>query len=379
MAAKTVNVQSLVSELEDIATILQNKNLFRVAAKLDIVSNTLEDVFKRTASDPDKAPEGAPPGSQSTVQVADQFDASRGRDYGPTPIGNDSVGEALGMSSVADILNRLDFAQHKEADDLQDVHIQAGKKATKKSTKKASAEWPFSDLTPAQFARFASQGQWDQIKRAADMVLANRKADSSLDANDDGMDEGDEDDLYSTGGLPAAGSEDLIGDSDIGPDQKGILPVYDKTPAGTGEGPGHFGPSASRKALAILRAAAGARKADEQVKPDTFSPDDHFGEGKKPIEESHSLGGKGKGAEASQKVAGVTVVRPKFVPPYLSAVWNGAVEHTNKTGRLLKAGKVDYAAITANYKKVLAAFVNASDDEDKKDDDKEDDSEDKKD
>jgi hypothetical protein len=35
--------------------------------------------------------------------------------------------------------------------------------------------WPFSDLTPAQISRFASQGRWDLVKRASSLALSGKR------------------------------------------------------------------------------------------------------------------------------------------------------------------------------------------------------------
>ncbi len=340
-----VNLNLITAELDDVATEIQSRGYNRLAAKLDMVSNSLESV--RVASDPDTAPEGSPPGSQSSVQISDKFDAKRGSDYGPTPIGADSVSAVVGAESVSDILGRLDFAQRSKPEELQDIHVQASKTAAK-------YEWPFEDITPEHVGRWASAGKWDLVAKAA------RQASDALDPNDAGLDMGSDDaeSLYSTGDLPAAGSEDLVTD-DIGPDQKGVLQVFDKTPAGTGEGPGHHGPSAARRAEAILKAAASGRVADD-VKVDTFSPDEHFGEGKQPVEEANSLGGmtsKTSSKKTETKTAKITVARPKNVPSHLSALWSEVVAYTNSSGKLVKAGKVDYDELGRNYARVLGEYA----------------------
>lgn len=336
-----VDFNIITAELDDLAGELQKRGHDRLAAKVDMVSNTL-DAF-RVASDPDKAPEGSPPGTQNSVQIADQFDATRGQHYGPTPVGDDSVSAVLGAESVSDILDRLSFAQRGKPEERQGIHIQASK----------SYEWPFSDISPEHLSRWAAAGEWSNVAKAARMAAG----DKALDPNDDGLDLGkdDEDSLYSTGDLPASGSEDLVTD-DIGPDQKGVLQVFDKTPAGTGDGPGHHGPTAASKAAAILKAAA--KRSAEPVKVDTFSPDDNFGEGKPTVEEANSLGGKGKGsAQASKEVvATVKVDRPKYVPAHMSSVWNEVVEYTRVAGKLVAEGQVNYAELQRNYAKVLAEY-----------------------
>jgi hypothetical protein len=61
--------------------------------------------------------------------------------------------------------------------------------------------------------------------------------------------------------------------------------------------------------------------------------------------------------QEKKRTAGVTVRRPDFVPPALSHVWKQAAHITARKGKLLTAGRrVNYAAITEEYKRGLAVF-----------------------
>lgn len=117
--------KAITGELDDIATVLQNRGFSKLAKRLDTVSNELDARDKLRAATQQRAaptnrkaisdagfampgPGGEPnPDWESSEQVGDQFSAEH---YHKVPVGKDSMSRMLGAPSPADMMNRLDFA-----------------------------------------------------------------------------------------------------------------------------------------------------------------------------------------------------------------------------------------------------------------------------
>lgn len=116
----------ITAELDDIADTLQKRGFNRLAARTDMISNTLEQYDKRRSSrrpnrrqaDSLGSDKGlsmqttggeTPPGS-ADADESGQSDRFIAETYHKTPVGKDSVSRMLGAPSPADMLSRLDFA-----------------------------------------------------------------------------------------------------------------------------------------------------------------------------------------------------------------------------------------------------------------------------
>lgn len=134
--------QDIIHELDDISGTLEQRGFKRLAARADMVTNTLEVVSRKLATKKKEkaasrrradigdnaglsmggSSDGPPPGSDDADESghSDQFIAEN---YHRVPVGKDSVSRMLGAPSVSDMLSRLDFAgDHK-------MNVQASRRA----------------------------------------------------------------------------------------------------------------------------------------------------------------------------------------------------------------------------------------------------------
>jgi len=166
-----MSFSSMTAELEDIAGTLEARGFKRLAARCDVITNTLERLDGANArlaakkppakkaptkKEEDEAPakkrkadlgdnkglsqggsfKGPPPGSSDADEAghSDQFIAEN---YHRTPVGNDSVSKMLGTPSVADMLSKLDFADEGR------INIQASRRAADDSYDEGDPQDPF--------------------------------------------------------------------------------------------------------------------------------------------------------------------------------------------------------------------------------------------
>lgn len=125
--------KDILAELDDIASTLQQRGFNRLAARTDMVTNTLEthsqrvptrrkaDIGDNKGLSQGGSFKGPPPGSDDADEAghSDQFVAEH---YHRVPVGKDSVSRMLGAPSVADMLSRLDFADEGK------INVQASRR-----------------------------------------------------------------------------------------------------------------------------------------------------------------------------------------------------------------------------------------------------------
>jgi hypothetical protein len=207
-----MNFQHITAELESIADQLQSKGQVKLARRVDIITNTIEVASKnlKKASPNDMMPKGPDmnPGSEDSDENA-RLDAFEATHYHRVPVGKDSMSSYLGAPSPADM--ELDFAQQD-----MPIHIQSSKK-------KASPE--------------------------------------------NGIDEGDINNDYSTAGLPESGNEKRNPPVDV--NQVGSdLELFGFQPAGTLHMPGK-GKPAKTETPSEEKAQEDAPKEDSKKKVST--------------------------------------------------------------------------------------------------------------
>jgi hypothetical protein len=125
---------AIYQELDDIADALERKGYTKLAARLDMASNSLEASDRRLESrqsnrraeslNTDLGGDGATDEILDDSEEGDDmnyYDPFEADVYHKVPVGNDSVSRMLGTPSAADMLNRLDFADNGE------MNIQAGR------------------------------------------------------------------------------------------------------------------------------------------------------------------------------------------------------------------------------------------------------------
>lgn len=362
------------SELDDIANGVEAlkkshpklaASLTKIAAHIDLVSNSVENRSRRAATERDDYLPGEF-GPEDEHQ--DSFEAT---DYHKTPIGKDSVSKAIGKN-VADILSDLDLAQRTSPSEGHEVNVQAAKKDPKKPVKKVdpktdkksekksekddksrkdkkpakkkASEWPFSDISAEDIGKMAAQGRWDLVDRAV-AIASGRIAETTQEIETDPDEVGSDDDL-STSDLAETGDESEnppIDESQEG----GVLQffgTFPQTESGGGPDSGHH--HASRR---ILRQAA---EAEAPVIVEDAKKQ-HESESGEDVERDQSLGGLANRG-ASKRQATVRVYRPVHVPKEMHSYWHGAAEYLARGGRLLTAsGKVDYLGINTQYMRIL--------------------------
>ena len=234
--------KEITAELDNIAAALQKRGEVKLAARLDIVSNTLdlrEATLKpkKVANPNDMMPKGPDmnPGSEDADE-AGRSDAFEAKNYHKVPVGKDSMSKFLGIQSPDDI--NLDFAQ-----DEGEINIQATKRrATSKD-----------------------------------------------------IDVGDAADHFSTAGLPESGNETR--NPPIDKDQKGSdLEFFGFEPAGKLHMPNKAS-SKSSKTEDVTMNPREARKLLERAAAEVIVDDPkdlHQSEEGEDVERDQSLGGKGK-------------------------------------------------------------------------------------
>lgn len=358
------------AELDDIANGIEKlgkrypkhtKELRRMAAQLDLVSNQ----FERNGPGGRQAAE-ATPGLEEWGPEDTRQDAYEAEDYHKVPVGNDSLAKAIDKNP-ADILGDLDFAQHTSGRDKHRILVQAGKQGQQRQ-----ASWPFSDLTPIQFMRFAQQGRWSLVARAAQLAGGQVRQAGRREAVEMEVDLGDEgdDDQLSVANLPESGDEDVVKPVDV--DEEGgtlqFFGTYPQKDNDDGPDSGHHrrnveppnrewrvGRRQQQAARSLLE-----RVADRAVQPEVKQPDDLLAdEPGDDVERDQSLGGlsgryKGRKSGRASGQAEVRVYRPTHVPQELHPVWHRAAKTAAANGTLLtQRGKVDYYGVNRVYRAML--------------------------
>jgi hypothetical protein len=360
------------------------------------------------SNDPDKPPEGAPEGSEQTVQMGDQFEAKEGKHYGSTPIGVSSVSEALGRGRLGDLLKDLDFAQSDGGG--HEINVQASRRGRIASTEKnqqivgklmqagrmdvvgavASGHWdrvdrfieedrkaatqvnpgdgriagaksddlpadyPFYDVMPDDIAAFAKRNDWGTIRRIASLAekhlgkvsrgSSGRKASESEDF-DESVDPGDDDDYYGTGGLPESGSEDMA-DDEPSPEQPGVIEDWGPVPAGAGQSSGNFGP---RKGSRRRRSSKVDNPVNSLLRTAADMPESVFHPNEDPQGEDDQESTRTSSSQTSVKVA-----MPRDIAPEFHQAWKKAARIASGDGSLLDdRGKVDYRRVRGIYSHLL--------------------------
>lgn len=339
----------ITAELDEIAGQIQGlvktnpraaKLLTRTAARLDMVSNTLEAEVPAKRKAKQEGPADDYPEGEFGPENEHQ-DAFTATNYHKTPIGKDSMSKAIGKN-VSEILSDLDFAQRGNSKDKQRINVQAGRRAS----------WPFSDLTPAHISKMAAAGRWDLVERASKMA---RSVNAEAEERDEDV-TGVSDDL-STGSLALSGDESAMPPVDAA-QEGGDLQFFGTYPQGEGGGPDSGHHRRGGKSRRILRQAS-EPKAPIRTKSPAVLLDDEPGDN---VERDQELGGlSGYGRDSGRKTAAVrtaTVYRPTHVPKEFHAAWHGAAQHLANQGKLLTAsGKVNYNAINAKYTELMGAVT----------------------
>lgn len=119
--------KNITAEIDDIAEVLETRGDKRLAARLDVVSNSLDAITEtRTAAPNDMVPHnasGTNPGSEDADESA-RLDAYEAKEYHKMPVGKDSMSKAIGVN-LKDIVGRLDFAQDSNEKEGQKISVQA--------------------------------------------------------------------------------------------------------------------------------------------------------------------------------------------------------------------------------------------------------------
>lgn len=256
-----MSFKRVTAELDEIAGQLQKKGLNRMAASVDVVANTLEELSKsRRASKKRQADQsmgmsfpGSSGGMSANPGSEDADEDGRSDAYTApqeimhrVPVGKDSMLRATrGVASPGEI--SLDFAQEE-----QQISIQAGKRRRSKKNRRRA--------TPR--------------------------------GNEGWLDPGNPDDIKSTAGLPETGDEDEVPPVDK-PQVGDVLPFYGTDPAGSLHGGGrasnrsngNMTSQAQNARFALLREAA---EVNVQMKhPNDIESDDPGDD----VESDQSLGG----------------------------------------------------------------------------------------
>lgn len=120
--------KNITAELDDIAESLQARGDSRLAARIDMVSNSLETIkakprkaSTRTATEDLETDGDDEPG---------RYDAFTAEVYHREPVGKDSVSKAIG-TNLKDIVGRLDFAQDTNDAEGHKIKIQSSKRKAK--------------------------------------------------------------------------------------------------------------------------------------------------------------------------------------------------------------------------------------------------------
>jgi hypothetical protein len=363
-----------------------------LAANLDTVSNQLDTEATKATRAVRTAAAGDPDDEQGAWGPEAAYDDSyEADDYHKAPIGNDSLAKAIDKNP-ADILSDLDFAQSTNGKDKHRILVQSDRRRSN-GRRAGRTSWPFKDLSPDDLVGFARRGQWDQVRRAANMAMGSAvssrertsaKVDADTDMDVDIGTFGSEDRL-STADLGESGDEEIAKPVDA--DQEGgtlqFYGTYAQTANDSGPDSGHHRRNVeppNRENFSDIRTSSARRgrarsvierMADRQVKPEVKDPDDLLNdEPGDNVERDQPLGGlsgqyRGRNSSRNgdarrsgrRSETEVKVYRPVHVPKEMHGLWHRAAQRIASEGRLLdRSGDVDYYVIDDKYRGALKFY-----------------------
>jgi len=263
--------RDIVAELDDIANTLQARGFNRLAARTDLVTNTLEMAARRMSSrrgaysrrrsntgiggveglSMGSNYKGAPPGSDDADEAghSDQFIAKH---YHRVPVGKDSVSRMLGTPSVGDMLNKLDFA------DESPIKLQASRRRSGKIRFAADEPYNGDPMDPWTTAGLPESG--------------DEKEEPPIDFKQEG-------DVLPFLGYEEEGTLHMPGGSGRGSEREIANLMDEAEEQNVTSGPGQMGRE-SRRARNILRAHA-RRRAEAK----SYSPSELLNHSGDPLED----------------------------------------------------------------------------------------------
>lgn len=354
--------KEIIAELDDIAGQIEKtiEGGQKFAASIDTVSNTLEQLDRQASRKKAEAPNVPDWEASDEPGRQDSYDATG--TYHKFPVGQDSVSRVLDRPSAKD--SDLNIAEEGP------VNIQASQELANLQASLNTPFKEFEDLTPHVLSRLASQGQWDEVARAAKMGMTRQ----AMEVADPEGDPGDPGDDYSTSGLPETGGDTPIDDDQTGDDLSfyGTLgPGELHMPSGSGSkgspDPKSLMTKGRTPATAALRAREVLKRAaqEDYTDPAGVHKQDPKQMGMGPgdvVERDQELGGRGKGAKDTgpdplDKVASnkLHIKRPSSVPKELHSVFASACKKVNASGQIRTANKeINYPEIMKVYQGLLA-------------------------